>query len=681
MMMRWISLAGVIAMVEAGLAQEKPHAELEVQRVALFSSGVGYFEAETQVDGSATAELSFRTEQINDILKSLVVQDFGKGHISVVSYASQDPIEKTLKSFGVDITGDPTLAELLDQLRGEPVEITGPRTLTGVILGVEKQRVIIDNQVVERDMLNLLTEEGMKQIPIAEIGGIKLLNDKVAAELRRALETLARAHDADKKSVLLHFDGEGQRTVRAAYLLEAPIWKTSYRLVIQADGNPFLQGWAMVENATEEDWNDVRLSLISGRPISFRMDLYTPIYIPRPIVQLDLYASLRPPEYAAGFDEEASQIAERMYARRPSLAEEGRGGAFEVRDPLVAKAAPPPPAEPGLALEGAGVESVAAAQEAGELFEYTIRTPVTIPRQRSAMLPIVNQEIEGRKVSIYNPGTHEKYPLNGLELTNSTDLHLMQGPVTVFEDEVYAGDAKLPDLKPGEERLIGYALDLAVELLTKQKSTPEQLLSMRVAKGVLYLRHKYVDRREYLIKNKAEREKTLLLEQPYSDDWTLVKPAEAYERTQNLLRFEVALPPGETIEFPVELERVGDQTVALVNLDVERIKFYLRMRTLTPEIRQALERLVELRARLDDLRTQREDLERQVQTAVEEQARIRENLRTLPQNTDSYKRQLEKFDELETRIGTLREQIEQAREDEQRQRNELNEYLLNLNIG
>ena len=279
--------------------------DLRVTRVAIFSSGVAYYECEADVTGDATAEFSFRTDQINDIIKSMVVQDLDGGTIGTIGYPSRDPIEKTLRSFGVDITGDPTLGQLLDQLRGEEVAIAGDRACRGVILGVERQKLQVGAAgIVEVDVLSVLTDTGMLQLPIAQVQGIQLLNDKVDAELRKALETLASAHDADKKSVSINFQGEGQRHVRVAYLLEAPIWKTTYRLVLDQDEKPLLQGWATVENATEEDWRAVELSLVSGRPISFMMDLYTPIYIPRPKEELELYASLRPPDYAGAFEME-----------------------------------------------------------------------------------------------------------------------------------------------------------------------------------------------------------------------------------------------------------------------------------------------------------------------------------------------------------------------------------------
>ncbi len=667
-------------------------ADLQVTRVAIFSSGVAYFECEATVDGNATAELNFRTDQINDIIKSLVVQDLDGGSIGAVGYASRDPIEKTLRSFGVDITGKPTLPELLDQLRGEPVEITGARSLKGVIFGVEKlSERVGDTGIIDVFVLNVLTEEGLQQLRLGDLQSIKLTNEKTDAELRKALETLAMGHNADKKSVVLNFNGQGKRRVSVAYLLEAPIWKTTYRLVLDEEGQPFLQGWATVENATEEDWRDVRLSLISGRPISFTMDLYTPIYIPRPREELELYASLRPPEYAGAFEMDKED-------RAGGRATPGRG--------VVARAKGIPPAAPmaagrrfagdgvaemmleepaegvqyGIELGDAGVASVATAAEAGELFEYAIRTPVSIPRQHSAMLPIVNQKISGEKVSIFNPATHPKYALNGLQLKNTTDLHLMQGPITLFDGNVYAGDAKLPDLKPDEQRLVAYALDLGTEVMVKRRSHPDEIVSLRIVRGTLIHKHKYVDEREYVVKNKNDKQRTVLIEQPYGDEWKLLEPAEPYERAPGLSRFKVIVPAGETKSQTVKLEQVTDQSLVLANINSDRIRFYLRCRVISPAVKIALGRVIELQDELARVRRQRQQAERDVNEQIAEQARVRENLRTLEKSTDVYRRQLQKFDDIETQIEKLRQRISELRAEENQKRRALDDYLLSLNV-
>ena len=675
----------------AGIRAGEP-VDLQVKRVAIFSSGVAFYECEATVEGNATAELNFRTAQINDIIKSMVVQDLDGGTIGAVSYASRDPIEKTLRSFGVDITGRPTLANLLDQLRGEPVEITGARSISGVILGVETQKQQVgDAGIIETDVLNLLTETGMQQLPVRELGGIKLTNPKVNAELRKALETLALGHDADKKSVVLNFNGTGKRRVSVAYLLEAPIWKTTYRLVLDEEGQPFLQGWATVENATEEDWRDVKLSLISGRPISFAMDLYTPIYIPRPVEELELYASLRPPTYAGAFEAEKSITVNQNAFEGPRDAD-GRG-----RVARESKAPPSPPVRAletlgyvdknedgardyGFSLGGGGVASVASAAEAGELFQYAIRTPVSIPRQHSAMLPIVNQKIAGEKVSIYNPATHAKYPLNGLKIKNTSDLNLMQGPVTLFDGNVYAGDAKLPDLKPDEERLVAYALDLSTEVMIKQQPRPDEMLSVKITRGSLIHTHKFVDEREYVVKNKADKPRTVILEQPYGDDWKLLVPDMPFERAPGLSRFKVIVPAGETKTQTVKLERVQDEKIVLRNLGRDRIEFYLSTRAVSDAVKKALQRTIELQNALYQVQREREQSERETNERVGEQARIRENLKTLDRNSDAYKRQLQKFDEIETQIEKSQQRTADMRTEENKRQADLDGYLKELNV-
>ena len=665
--------------------------ELVVTRVALFSSGVGYFERDASVSGNAQAELKFRTDQINDMIKSMVVQDFNGGKIGVISYATQDPIEKTLRSFAVDLTGKPTLGQLLDQLRGEPVELTGPVSATGTIVGVEKTAIVNPDgkTLQEIEWLNLLTSAGLQRLDVAKLQGIKLTSEKIDAELRKALATLATGHDADKKSVQINFEGMGDRKVRVAYLLEAPVWQTAYRLVLADDKKPFMQGWATVTNATEGDWNNVRLSLVSGRPISFRMDLYTPLYVPRPLEQLELYASLRPPSYEGGFPASPAMAPPPAPAEKPmagrAMMKMQRGGGVAGGARVTSEAdgyedIQEAELRKGIELAGTGVSSLATAQQAGELFAYHIDTPVSIPRQHSAMLPIVNQAIEADKVSIFNVATHAKYPLNGLELKNTTGLNLMQGPVTVFDANIYAGDAKLPDLKPDEKRLVAYALDLSTEVMIKQQPKPDELVSLKIAKGTLWHRHKFVDSREYDIKNKVDKDRTVIVEQAYTEDWKLVEPKEPYEKTQTLLRFKVTASAQKTTPLNVSLERVGDQSIMLLNAGLDDIRIFLRAKVISPAVKQAMEKVIAFRTELDEITRKRTRLEKQQEEAVAEQGRIRENLKTLDKSTDAYQRQLKSFDEVDGRIAEYRQQITTARDQEEQKRKALEEYLLALDV-
>ena len=279
----------------AMLASLRAADELPVKRVVLFTSGVGFFQREGEVTGDASVELSFRTEQINDLLKSLVLQDFGGGKIAPVVFGSRDPIERTLKSFAIDLTDNPSLAELLNRMRGIEVEITAPNSIKGVVVGTEAQEQKVKDEVIRIKILNLMTGQGLRSIPLEQVQQIQILNAPLDSEFRKALGVLATSHDTQRKPMLLSFTGQGKRRVSVSYILEAPLWKTSYRLDLPEKKPPFLQGWAIVENTTDEDWKAVSLRLISGRPISFIMDLYQSLYVPRPTLVPEIYASLKPP--------------------------------------------------------------------------------------------------------------------------------------------------------------------------------------------------------------------------------------------------------------------------------------------------------------------------------------------------------------------------------------------------
>src|SRR6185369_2567495 len=155
-------------------------------------------------------------------------------------------------------------------------------------------------QTVDADFLNLWCAERLRAVKLPDVQQLKFSNPVVESEFRRALDVLALSHDSQKKAVSLHFAGDGKRKVQVGYVIEAPIWKTSYRLVLGEKEKPYLQGWAMVENPTDEDWTGVKMALVSGRPISFKMDLYNPLYVDRPVVEPELFASLRPVAYSGG---------------------------------------------------------------------------------------------------------------------------------------------------------------------------------------------------------------------------------------------------------------------------------------------------------------------------------------------------------------------------------------------
>jgi hypothetical protein len=658
---------------------------LSLSKIMLYSSGVGYFQHDGTVNNRTRLDLRMQTNQINDMLKSLVVQDFGGGRISTVTYGSHDPVTKTLGSFGINLNGNPTLGQILTQVRGELVEVTAPNPIVGTLLGVEKKTESIgegsQHRIIEQEYVTLLTEDGFRSLSLSNVQRIKLTNPVLNAELHQALAVLATNHDAQKKTVSITFDGSGSRQARVAYLTETPVWKTTYRLILDEGKAPYLQGWAIVENQTSQDWNNVKLSLVSGRPISFTMDLYQPLYNPRPVVQPELYANLKPQTHGDAMDELKSIASpparsdmkkERLLGK---LAQGFAGG--RANAPAAASVA----GEMEMGNLEEGVVSMALAEDKGELFEYRIEQPVTLAKHMSALLPIIGETLQGQKVSLYNQRVNAKHPLNGYRLKNTSLLHLMQGPITLFDSGTYAGDARIEDLGPGQDRLISYALDLKAEVEPKLEGGTQELATVSLKKGTMLISRRLVEDRTYLVRNRDAKAKTMLIEQPYRADWKLAEPKEPTERTRDMYRFSVSVDPGKSATLRVRETLPIQESILLMESGIDQIVHYQQAKEVSPKVKEALQRVVQLRSKLDDARAQRIRLDQRTAEITTEHARIRENMQRLQQNSELYNRYVKKLDQQETELEKLRKEIESLKNTEDEYRRELQNYVMNLDVA
>ena len=447
------------------------------------------------------------------------------------------------------------------------------------------------------------------------------------------------------------------------------------------DKAPYLQGWAIVENQTPQDWRNVTLSLVSGRPISFTMDLYQPLYNPRPIVQPELYANLKPQTYGDAMDQltptaPAPPARNEMKKERllGKMAQSFAGGRAN------APAAPAVAAEMEMGSVEEGVTPMATAEDKGELFEYRIDQPVTLAKHTSALLPIIGQTLQGHKVSLYNQRVNATHPLNGYRLKNTSTLHVMQGPITLFDSGTYAGDARIEDLPPGQDRLISYALDLKTEVEPKLEGGSQELATVSLKKGTMLISRRVVEDRTYLVKNRDTKAKTVLIEQPYRADWKLAEPKEPTERTRDLYRFRVAVDPGKTTTLRVKETLPIQETILLMDSGIDQMVYYQQAKEVSQKVKEALQHVVHLRSKLDDTRAQRTRLDQRTAEITAEHARIRENMQRLQQNSDLYTRYVKKLDQQETELEKLRKEIESLKNTEEEQRRELQNYVMSLDV-
>ena len=666
-------LAWVAAPKVAGAAE----ATLPVSKVTVFSSGVAYFEHNGRVTDTAEVTMRFKMEGINDLLKSLVVMDLGGGSVSSVNYASREPLERALKGFGVDLTGQPTLPDLLRQLRGASVTVRTPELVTGKILAVrsQKKQIVPGNALVEEQFLELVTDEGLKAIPLDSIRSISLADARLNEELQKALLLLAENRDVETRPVMLRFSGKGEREVRVGYVAEAPVWKSSYRLVLdEAKGGALLQGWAVVENTSDLDWEGVTLTLASGRPISFIQDLYTPLYVPRPVVQSERYASLRPQEYAEGMETLKAPASSKAMQRR-----EASGKPPAVMAPAPASTAIAADAGAANGAMRSDLQPAATGETAGELFVYQMKEPVTIPRRQSAMLPIINQKVQARKVSIYNQRALANHPLSGVWLTNNTDLTLLAGPVTLLDGGTYAGDALLGNITPKERRLLSYAVDLKTTVDSSVKSS-KKIASARIVRGTMTITHKRYFTQTYSLKNKADEERVVIIEHPFNPERTLIEPKEPTEKTPELYRFEVTVPAGATRAFDVREEQTEMEMMDLLPADLGTLQMYASSDEIPRKTREALAEAVRRRQALAQAEREVTDLTKQIADLRRDQAETRSNMGAVTRNSQAYERFEKKLLEIETRIEALQKELDAKRDAVKKLRQELDDYLAGLNV-
>ncbi len=672
----------VPALMSLCVMAAEPAPEIPVTTVVLYSSGVGYFEHQGSVDGMAQAQLRFKTGQINDVLKSLVLQDLDGGSIGTVVYPSQDPLDKTLASFQVDLRGNPTLAQIIGQLRGAVVQVGWQsEKVSGTILGVESRtRVLGDKQTVVISVVNLLTATGFRQIPLDEVSALALTDAKLQAELTSALAVVAQARDQDSKPVELHFDGQGKRGVRIGYVVETPLWKVSYRLVLPEVGKDQagLQGWAMVDNQTDSDWKGINLSLVSGRPLSFIQDLYRPRYLPRPVVEAHDEVALKPQVYGGAMPT-AAPAMDMAPASMNAPAEKKMGQLRRAEAENTLSSAGRPAAPLDIA---ASVRSRATGEEVGALFQYQV-ADVTLPRQRSAMLPIVTAAVQVERVSIYNQEVHATHPLGGALLTNTTTNHLLAGPVSVFDGGAYAGDAQLTQLPPGEHRLLSFAIDLPVTVDPKLQRDESHLVSGRIVDGVLWATQAQVAIQEYAFTDSSPQPRTVMLEYPRRNGWTLQDTPAPFESTDAVYRFKVAVPAGgKPVSFTVHETHIEQETMGILDLDDESLLRYAQTTTISAKVRAALQQAAQLKVQVTAAERTRAAKQAEVQVIVQDQQRLRENMRTVQGNQTSqyYQRLLTKLNDQESKVEALQVEVERLQAEADSKRKALADYLTKLAV-
>ena len=689
---------------------------LPIRRVILYSNGVAYIERRGLVDGHAEINLSFKQSQVDDVLKSMIVLDLGKGRIGAVSYNSSAPSSARMADIpfsiaaGTDNNNSGGMAGVLGQLQGARVVVaTATRTAAGSILTVEERKSQIDanKPPLITHALVISSESGeLLSFDLAEVRSVKLVDEGTRRDISEFANASASARRRDAKTIVVTSDGAGSREMLVSYTIAAPIWKTTYRVVLDQSGKPFFQGWAIVDNVGEEDWNNVSLSLISGTPISFIQPIQQPFYRYRPIVPMPSDLRLEPQVYEPGEDGVAggtgegggtnvranlgyilnSDAAARAAQQRQLLdlpMNRSNNVGNLVLTPGVA-GAPPPATSLGEAITqpDSSVETAATGSEVGDLFEYKIDQPVTVPHDRSALIPIVQARMDGERVSIYNEAVRRDRPMGGMLLKNTTALTLEDGSMTIIDGDAYAGEALLARLKPAEQRLVSFALDLGTLVTARTTEDRAPTFLVRVINGTFQAHYHQTSKKVYTLTNQTDKPRAVFIEHPVRQDWSLTEDTPKPDgKSARYYRFRVPLDPHQTAEVAVTERRAFVDSYVLQNFTRPDLELFIARGYIDAQTRTVLEKLIDIKDRIAANISRLQVINNETAQIAADQERLRENIKALATTTEAKQliaRYVAKADTQESRLEQLEKDRRAALEEQTRLQAELNSAIRGL---
>ena len=614
-----------------------------MRKVILYKHGIGYFERGGEIPAGQSARLDFKANEMNDVLKSLMINDQTGNSVAGVRYDSSLPLAAKLAEFPFKLGDRSPLTDFLDQLKGAKIELkVGQATTGGQIVGA---RVVQSREKPQTtsETINVLTASGdIMTYDLGAATSIRLSDPELQVQLSDYLRSLNASRSREQKSVYVDSAKDAARKLSVAYTIPMPVWKSSYRLVLDAGGakKPLLEGWAIIDNTTSEDWTKVELSVISGRPISFVSKLYEPRFMQREVAELEEDKPLAPKVYDQAAMSGLGGFAGNVASGRLG----GVSGAPMVQREMVASS---------------HVQIDTATREAGELFEYRFGQPVSVKRNESLMLPFVQQEISARKLLIYTERSQRENPLNSAELTNSTGKTLDGGPLSVYDGGVYAGEALVNTFKAGDKRLLSYASDLGTRVVEEENSAPNVLREVKATGGVVTVRQTREATKTYNISNVDRKVKTLVIEHGirYNHKLIALKPT---EQTKTHYRFEVKLTGDAAQSLVVKEEETMVESNHLGSVSDEQIGIWILSNRLSPEAKQTLGAIAVLRRQIAESNNTIRNLTAQTTEATSDQQRVRQNLSSLNSVAGQQER-VQKYASdlasLDGKIVTLRDQI------------------------
>lgn len=602
-----------------------------ITSITLSSGGLAEIVRKAEIDSTGEILMTVPLEQVNDILKSIVVYD-ATGVVEGLSLPGPNPLAETFKNLPFAAEDLQSPARLLSKLQGTRVQLEKQGTLVeGLVMGVSVQNKGNDGQV---SVASILSDGSILGVDLEPDTVIRFLDDDIQQKVSRALSAVGSGKSDGARTVSIKVAGEGAREVSVSYVVPTPIWKTAYRVVMLPEDKARLQAWAVLENASGEDWDDVRVKLSSGAPVTLKQRLHDLYWRQRPEVPVDVAGGYVPRADSGAIEGLQDGFAGNALMKR----------ANEARARVAYAAAPP--------MEEAMAQAqVGQAEEGAVTAFFALPDAIDLESGETLSAPIVDAVVSAESVSVFQPESGLDHPIAAILIKNETDSSLPKGILTVYDrKEGYVGDAQINGMPAGELRMASFATDRKVRVATETEPTQE-ITSVKVSGGILTATVEERSTTVYTVRGAPDGDRQVIIEHPRREGWRFSSP-EYLDSTKTHRRLKLTVPMGETVAATVEAERTLEERHALFNTDQIGLLNLVR-RVPDTESADKLRALADMQAERTQVQSQIQYSRKGKSEEINNQQRHRANLSALSPGSDLYKRSLQKLDNSETRIEEL----------------------------
>jgi len=536
------------------------------------------------------------------------------------------------------------------------VELFTPHQIIGKILSVDKN----SSKETDTFFISLATKDGIHIIAFSDIQSFTFTDKKRNEDLNTALALILDASAKNRKKLDIKIDAQGERKIGLSYVMEAPVWKASYRLDMGTDKAAF-QAWAIVDNSTDLDWKNITLTLTTGRPVGFTQNLYAPYYTYRPEVPLAIAQAAE----AETFDSADKEVQYRSAAPMPLAASPA---------PMMERKAYKYAEEEydNEDEENASdyFENQVSTGNAGEMFAFTPSKPVTLERQQSMMIPLTLASLPAEKYSVFSsiPYNERVNPKFCISIENTSGLKLPAGPITVLDGGEYAGDALLEFLPEAEKRLIAYGDDIEVTGSKRADST-RTIETIKMTDGVMTTSYQQVQSTTYLIRNANKKERTVIVEHAKNAGFELMTKQALAETTTNKYRFKFKTAGNTGTELKVEEARTYQSTQKIFDMNSNTFISYTTGSEIPEKVRKAFASIITEKEKVTAAERALKTLQDRQTEIGKEQDRVRRNLEAVGSESQQGRAFLTKLlnleselDDLKTDIATVTERLNKAQQ-------------------